>query len=625
MKTKHITAKQYFNRPWGSVVAAILLFTACSSDTPNSSASLTVSVPHRAVSALATGDQPSNALPQDITRVAISITDSNGAQLAGGDAATGGTIALKVPPGQSLNVSGTAYAGDTARFEGKTTVPPLRPGERSNVSLTLNEIGVLQLTEPVQVDVTDTGVVADNSSNGWRFTTDNNYVLFTSSATNLVEGLATGTDNTISHVYLKNLNTNAISLVDTANDGTPGNGYAYGAEISSDGRYIVFDSDSDNLVSGDDNQNRDVFLKDMTTGQTTRLSVSPDSSGGYEPSISDDGRYITFISTNTLIAGSNGVYLFDTTSGELSFVANEFSAEISGDGKSVATWSDVEGGGPLTLYDLASKQPTEIASWTDGGYDISQDGRYVAFSSTDSYSSLDTNSGDDIYLYDKTDQTIKLIDTDNNGDILVSNPVPGRIFNYSPRISADGRYAIFQYGPLIYIKDTTTNKTITVQQQGYYPFISPDGQRIGFTSSYDQHLYVAPNPFLVPPKPQTELQGQSGNVRVYLEWSNGENLDLSIKDPCANTIDYTNKSAVCGAYTGAMDIDFPTTTGTANQVENIAWANGAATGIYAVTVTNTGSNNIGTTKYKLHVYYGDIVRFGHVGNNRIRTTAPPRR
>ncbi|MGQ0467383.1 MAG: hypothetical protein ACT4QG_18965, partial [Sporichthyaceae bacterium] len=69
---------------------------------------------------------------------------------------------------------------------------------------------------------------------------------------------------------------------------------SYTPALSADGRFIAFASDASNLVPGDTNRHRDVFVKDTRTGTTKRVSVGPGgrqaSEDSYNPSISADGR-----------------------------------------------------------------------------------------------------------------------------------------------------------------------------------------------------------------------------------------------------------------------------------------------------------------------------------------------
>ncbi len=112
--------------------------------------------------------------------------------------------------------------------------------------------------------------------------------------------------------------------VSIASVGTEGNGPSNVGDISADGRYIVFDSNATNLVAGDTNGHGDVFVRDTQAGTTTRVSIANDESEANNhstyPSISDDGRYIAFLSfaSNLVTGDTNGTYdifLRDTQAG----------------------------------------------------------------------------------------------------------------------------------------------------------------------------------------------------------------------------------------------------------------------------------------------------------------------
>jgi Tol biopolymer transport system component len=133
--------------------------------------------------------------------------------------------------------------------------------------------------------------------------------------------------------------------------------------ISGDGRYVVFSSSASNLVSGDTNGLRDIFVRDRVAHTTIRASVSSseEQSNGLScyPSISADGAHIVFVSTATnLVSGdTNGapdVFLRDLVTGDThrvnlssagaqatgqrvwSSIDNDITARISGDGLHVA-------------------------------------------------------------------------------------------------------------------------------------------------------------------------------------------------------------------------------------------------------------------------------------------------
>jgi Tol biopolymer transport system component len=73
--------------------------------------------------------------------------------------------------------------------------------------------------------------------------------------------------------------------------------------ISPNGRFVLFDSWASNLVRGDTNGVRDVFLRDRLRGRTVRVSVGPGGRQANGPSrgvaVSSDGRFVLFVSPAT--------------------------------------------------------------------------------------------------------------------------------------------------------------------------------------------------------------------------------------------------------------------------------------------------------------------------------------
>lgn len=91
-----------------------------------------------------------------------------------------------------------------------------------------------------------------------------------------------------------------ISKVSVATDGTEGNKSSFWPRISDDGRYVTFISRADNLVPGDTNGFEDIFVNDRRTGETRRVNVSSDGTQtdnvSWGSRISSDGSYIVFYS-----------------------------------------------------------------------------------------------------------------------------------------------------------------------------------------------------------------------------------------------------------------------------------------------------------------------------------------
>jgi hypothetical protein len=167
-----------------------------------------------------------------------------------------------------------------------------------------------------------TGASLQENSIGYRPTTwssnpvisaNGRYVVFQSGATNLV---ANDTNNRVD-IFRHDLETNETILISGGVNDSPANGgssigFSRNGAISSDGRYVVFQSFASNLVADDNNNALDVFLRDVVTGTTERLSVNSsgqEAVGGAPASssdatISDDGRYVAFASLNANLANN---------------------------------------------------------------------------------------------------------------------------------------------------------------------------------------------------------------------------------------------------------------------------------------------------------------------------------
>ncbi|HVE93987.1 MAG TPA: hypothetical protein VNB24_03630 [Acidimicrobiales bacterium] len=179
---------------------------------------------------------------------------------------------------------------------------------------------------------------------------DGRYVFFNSTATNLV---TPSTAPDVENVYRRDLWRGVTTLVTVSSTGEPANddvisdpkrlAFTYGAPIlisggvnvtiselsyssTRDGRFVVFNSDGTNLVPGDNNRFTDVFVHDIDTGTTTRVSVhtsGSEAAGGPSgsPTISGDGRFVAFDSAaNNLVDGdtndSNDVFVREIPGGQ---------------------------------------------------------------------------------------------------------------------------------------------------------------------------------------------------------------------------------------------------------------------------------------------------------------------
>jgi archaellum component FlaF (FlaF/FlaG flagellin family) len=315
--------------------------------------------------------------------------------------------------------------------------------------------------------------------------------------------------------------------VSTDATGGEGNGDSYRPSLSVDGHFLAFHSDASDLVPGDTNGLRDIFVHDRTTGTTERVSL--DSAGGqadgdsFYPSISADGRWTVFWSyaTNLVPGDTNGfvdVFLHDRLSGATERVnvssteaqANQDSGSsfaISADGRWVAfesfatnlIFSDTNGRTDAFVRDRVNGV-TERVSVDSSGMQangdsyptsLSAEGRYVAFwSQADNLVPGDTNKVADVFVRDRQNDTTERVSVDSTG--AQSNG-----FSSIASITADGRYVAFDSEASnlvpgdtnarvdVFVHDRLTGATERVSlsssgaqgdEHSYIPCISADGR-----------------------------------------------------------------------------------------------------------------------------------------------------
>ncbi|MCF7831793.1 MAG: peptidoglycan-binding protein [Candidatus Pacebacteria bacterium] len=308
-----------------------------------------------------------------------------------------------------------------------------------------------QIEQIVSVD--SDGITGNNASEYPSISADGRYVVFHSSATNLVSNDTNG----LHDVFLHDIETEETIRVSESFLGGDSDGSAYDPVISADGRYIVFESNATNLVPDDINGEPDVFLYDRIN-QSMNI-VSFDSNGiqgnndSTDPSISADGQYVVFKSsaTNLVLDDTNGVndvFLRDTvlqTTVRLSVDSN-----------------DVQG-------NAASNYPQ-----------ISHDGRYVVFeSSATNLVSDDTNGVSDIFLYDNNDTSLIRVSKNEQGE--QGNGASG--FNTKVfRISGGGEYIIFESNATNLVSDDTNG----IKDLFLYTIDTEAIERISKTATGDQ-------------------------------------------------------------------------------------------------------------------------------------------
>ncbi len=329
---------------------------------------------------------------------------------------------------------------------------------------------------------------------------DGRYVVFASTATNLVPG----TTNGLKQVYRRDRQTGTTALVSINRSGTDGgDGHSFDPSVNADGRYVIFSSNAENLTANDTNLLTDIFVRDMVTGETSLVSVATNGWSANKfselPSISADGRWIAFQSpANNLAANDSDSWNYDIFVRDLatgttilastnspnalglshinpllspngSFVAFLSSStsysdtgarvrnlqtgvttvlSLSGIFKDMAFsgdngWLATVGVNGLLMADLTRGTNTLItlgnATFPSSPcVSLNADGRYAAFACRGVLSGTDTNNTDDVFVCDLSTRSITLVSA-RPGTAVAGN---GR--SYQPRITADGRLVIFR-------------------------------------------------------------------------------------------------------------------------------------------------------------------------------------
>ena len=164
----------------------------------------------------------------------------------------------------------------------------------------------LKTHKTTRVNVSSTGTQSDATSFGESISSDGRLVGFSSDASNLVAGDA----NANTDVFVRDLKTHKTKLVSVSSSGVRGDAFSNAPSISADGRYVAFESGSTNLVSGDTNGQTDIFVRDLKTHSTKRVSVSSSGAQGngassfFDPSVSAHGEFVVFLSeASNLVPG----------------------------------------------------------------------------------------------------------------------------------------------------------------------------------------------------------------------------------------------------------------------------------------------------------------------------------
>lgn len=151
-----------------------------------------------------------------------------------------------------------------------------------------------------RISNSSTGNRADEGADKALISEDGRYIIYMSGSTNLIDTPSEGYQ-----VYKYDRELDELELVSISNNGDPANSGVrrlHFPSMSYDGRYVSFESTSNNLVEGDnDGDSNDLFIRDTVLDQTTIIAAAMDDSlnalkDANEASIAGNGEYIVFVS-----------------------------------------------------------------------------------------------------------------------------------------------------------------------------------------------------------------------------------------------------------------------------------------------------------------------------------------
>jgi Tol biopolymer transport system component len=262
---------------------------------------------------------------------------------------------------------------------------------------------------------------------------DGRYIVYMSRAENLVAEDGNG----VADIFVFDQETATTRMISVSSTGEVADNLSVRPVISGDGRTVVFGSFASNLVADDTNNTIDVFAHDLETGETTRISVSSDGTeaDGFSqmPSISYDGRYVTFESVATTLDPND----------------LNFTCDVNGDSDASENCFDV------FLHDRETGSTALLSLSANGGQNfessiasqISPNGSVVAFSNLGSgLVPQDGNDAYDLFVRDLGDTTTTRISvasdgTEGNHQSGMTDDPFGLRPSYA--LSTDGRYVVF--------------------------------------------------------------------------------------------------------------------------------------------------------------------------------------
>ncbi|MBW4420628.1 MAG: DUF4347 domain-containing protein [Myxacorys californica WJT36-NPBG1] len=403
----------------------------------------------------------------------------------------------------------------------------------------------LQTGETTLISRNHTGTASANAASfAPQISADGQYIVFSSTASNIT----VNDSNTVSDVFWYDRKTNKMVLVSHTIAGVAGNGASLSPVLSTDGLFVAFVSSAPNLTDVT-TSGKNIFIWNSATDTTTLVSGNAGGNGDSDsPVINGNGEYVVFTSAASNLVGgdtnnkkdifvwnrsTNAIALVSQSSGGAIGNGDSSVASISNDGKIIAFTSvasnlgggtDSNNGLDIFIRNLNTNTTTLVSANTSGTYSagggdalnrfgafnpmVSGNGEFVAFSSTFiDLTNNDSNNAEDVFVRNFKDNTTQLVSINSSGasGTGTSNGSTGSSGTGSsnPVISSDGRFIGFSSYSTdlvsgdtngvqdIFVRDSKTASTTWISRTdtaggngaSFNPVINSTGSYLAFASN----------------------------------------------------------------------------------------------------------------------------------------------
>lgn len=211
----------------------------------------------------------------------------------------------------------------------------------------------------------DGGAPATGAGNDPFISANGRFVAFESNADNL----SSEDVDTVNNIYVRDLQDSVTTFVSRQSASDGGAGASTGSfdpALSGDGRFVAFETDAQNLSASDADAAIDVFVRDIQTSTTLLASRQTGADGGAgadassdEPSLSTDGRYVVFDSNADNLSNADNdafvnVFVRDLQAQTTTLASRQGAADggVGADGHSQMTYhgAGISGDGRFVVF-----------------------------------------------------------------------------------------------------------------------------------------------------------------------------------------------------------------------------------------------------------------------------------